>query len=122
MINRKGTVQYLSVLMIGGAMLVSGTVLTRLSHAQGEPSNVQTLEGIVSDGMCGASHGGKDAVECTQMCVRAGKGWAFVVGDTVYELGGRMRGVDVFAGQKASITGRIMGNKIVVSSVDRPTS
>jgi hypothetical protein len=54
-------------------------------------------------------------------CIRAGKGWALVVGDAVYAMEGRMSGNDIFAGEKARVTGRVVGGRIIVRSVGSPS-
>jgi hypothetical protein len=103
---------------MGGTLLLSGALLTQPSFAQDQRPSVQTLEGVISDGMCAANHGGKDAAKCTMSCVNNGKGWVLVVADKVYAMEGRMAGVSDVAGQKAKVTGRVMGNKISVTAVD----
>jgi len=119
MLNRKATVKYLWVSLIAGAALLSETVPTPRSFAQDEGGGVQTLEGIVSDGMCGANHSGRDAAEGTMECVRKQMGWVLVVSDKVYTLEGRLgSGMNRLAGAKAKVTGRVVGNKISAIRVD----
>lgn len=120
MMRRNGAGQYLSVLVMSGAMLLGGVLFVPDALAQQGSASVQTLQGVISDGMCGVSHSGKNAAECTLACVRNGKGWVLVVGDKVYTLEGRMGGISQLAGQKAKITGRLTGNKINVTDVEVP--
>lgn len=121
MLRRKGTGKYRSVLLMGGAVLLSISLLTLRSLAQQGGGTVQTMEGTISDGMCGANHSGEDAAKCTLACVNKGKGWVLVVEDKVYTLEpGRMEGISQLAGKKAKVTGRVIGTKIVVRSVDIP--
>ena len=70
--------------------------------------------------MGGASHGGEDPVKRTQACVKNGMGWVLVVGDKVYTLEGRLAGINHLAGKKATVTGRVEGNKITATKVAIP--
>jgi hypothetical protein len=75
----------------------------------------QTFTGTVSDTFCGAHHtlmpGSPDA-ECVRACVKAGADYALVVGAKVYTLKGNKADIDKFAGQKATVTGKVSGNVI----------
>ena len=108
---------------LGAVLLLGAAVLAQKSFAQygesGAPKRgSETLEGVITDSMCGASHGSKDAAKCTMACVNGGKGWALAVGDKVYTLEGRMAGISSLAGKKAKVTGRVTGNEINVTSVE----
>lgn len=120
MIHRNGTVQYLSAWVMSGAILLCGALFAPASLAQQGSRSVQVLDGVISDGMCGANHSGKNAPECTMACVKNGKGWVLVVGDKVYTLEGRMAGISQLAGQKAKVTGRVTGSKINVTDIEVP--
>lgn len=76
----------------------------------------ETLTGTVSDAMCGAKHSG-DAATCTRSCVKKGSAYALVVGDKVYTLKGGEKDLDKMAGQKATVTGTVDGDKVTVKSV-----
>ncbi|MFY9903571.1 MAG: hypothetical protein WAK62_00400 [Terriglobales bacterium] len=83
----------------------------------------QTLNGVVSDTMCGAKHDempGKPA-ECTRACVKHGANYALVVGDKVYTLQtsdkAALDKLNDLAGAKAKITGDVDGDSITVKSV-----
>ncbi|HEX9119562.1 MAG TPA: hypothetical protein VF840_03390 [Terriglobales bacterium] len=80
----------------------------------------QTLTGTVSDTMCGAHHtmmpGSSDA-QCVRTCVKAGSDYALVVGSKVYTLKGNKADIDKFAGEKATVTGKVSGNVIQATSV-----
>ena len=119
MIARNRTLRYLFALTINGAVLLGGALFALPSRAQ-QRSNVQTLAGVISDGMCGASHNEKNSTECTLACVRNGKGWVLVVGDKIYTLEGRMAGISNMAGRKAKVTGRVSGDKINVTEIEVP--
>ncbi len=116
--HRRRTVKYLSVLLIGGAMLLGGALFTQTSLAQyGEAgSDVQTLEGVISDSMCGASHSGRDSVQCTMGCLKNGSSYVLVVGDKVYKLDGNLgSGMNNVAGKGARVTGKVDGDTIMVT-------
>ena len=112
-------------LVMGGVLLASGALFSRTSlaaqeagqGAQGGSQRGQTLEGVVSDSMCGAKHKMADAAKCTAGCVSHGGGYALVVGDKVYKLEGKTEGLDKLAGAKAKVTGTVSGDTITVQSV-----
>jgi hypothetical protein len=80
----------------------------------------QTFTGTVSDIMCGAHHtmmpGHPDA-DCVRACVKAGTDFALVVGDKVYTLKGNKSDLDKFAGQRATVSGKLSGTTIQASSI-----
>lgn len=60
----------------------------------------ETVEGFISDTMCGNNHMrmitqlkvlGKTAAECIAMCIRQNASYALVIGDKVYALAGNPR-------------------------------
>lgn len=83
----------------------------------------QTLTGTVSDAMCGKKHmmHGASAAKCTRVCVKSGSDYALVVGDKVYALKGDKSAIDKFAGEKATVTGKISGSTVAVASI-RPVT
>ena len=76
----------------------------------------QSLTGTVSDAMCGAKHSG-EAAACTKGCVKKGSAYALVVGDKVYTLKGGEKDLDKLAGQQATVTGTVDGDKVTVTAV-----
>jgi hypothetical protein len=78
-----------------------------------------TLTGVVSDAMCGAHHTmkGMSDADCTRMCVKAGQGYALVVGDKVYSVAGHPSEFDKYAGQKVSVKGKLSVDALAVESV-----
>jgi hypothetical protein len=119
MVNGKRISGYLSMLVMGGALMLSGMMLSQSSMAQdaGKKGKAQTMEGTVSDAMCGATHHLPDAAKCTMGCTKKGAGFALVVGDKVYKLDGKTEGLDKLAGAKAKVTGKVSGDTITVDSV-----
>jgi len=94
--------------------------ISGLATAQSQPSsNFKTFTGTVSDNMCGAKHMVKDksAAECTRECVKMGSDYALVVGNTVYTLKGDKTAIDTFAGESATVTGKMSGSTIAVDSI-----
>ena len=81
----------------------------------------KTLEGTISDAMCGIQHGmqGMSAAECTLKCVEMGSKFALVVGTDVYELDGMADELKALAGQKVTLTGNVDGKTIQVESVSK---
>ena len=83
----------------------------------------QTFTGTVSDTMCGAKHtmmpGATDS-QCTRACVKAGSDYALVVGGKVYTLKGNNADLEKFAGEKATVTGKLNGNVIQETSITAP--
>ena len=79
----------------------------------------KTLEGTISDSMCGVKHnmGNISDAECTNQCVGMGSKYALVVGDQVYELEGKAADLKKLAGQKVKLTGTVDGKKIQVEAV-----
>ena len=101
----KGTIRTLAVILLLSAVVFAAD---------------QAFTGTVSDAMCGAKHtmmpGNSDA-ECTRACVKAGSDYALVVGDKVYTLKGDKAAIDKFAGQKATVTGKLNGKTIEATSI-----
>lgn|SRR5665811_2223946 len=86
-------------------------------------SKDQTFTGTVSDTMCGAHHTmmpGLADDQCVRACLKAGGDFALVVGAKVYTLKGTKADLDKFAGQKATVTGKVSGNVIQATSVAPP--
>lgn len=109
MVNRKRIENYLCALLVAGALLAGAAM------AQGVET--KTLEGTISDAMCGVKHKTANAKQCTLGCVKMGGNYALVVGDKVYTLEGKKAELDKLAGEKAKVTGTVDGMKIQVTSV-----
>jgi hypothetical protein len=78
----------------------------------------KTLTGAVSDSMCGKTHmmPGKSAAECAKECAKDGD-YALVVGSKVYTLKGHKDELEKFAGENATVTGKVTGTTVEVASV-----
>ena len=84
--------------------------------------STQTFTGKVSDAMCGAKHMmAGNAAECTRACIGKGSKYALVVGDKVYTLETKNKSaldsLNKLAGEQATVTGKLNGETIDVSSV-----
>ena len=79
----------------------------------------QSLTGVVSDSMCGATHMAKDKTpaQCTQMCVKDGMKYALAVEKKVYTLEGHEAELAKLAGQKVTVKGTLKGDTVMVESV-----
>lgn len=104
---------YFAVLLVAGVLVAAGVPV--------QSAETKTLEGTISDTMCGAKHnmGITSAAECTVKCVETGSKYALVVGDKVYELNGKADDLKKLAGTKAKITGSVDGNKVQVTAVSK---
>jgi hypothetical protein len=94
------------------AVFVAGFLAVGTMVAQ-----TQTLEGTVSDAMCGMQHKGGNAAGCLKGCVGGGSNYALVVGDKVYQLSGMEDQLAKIGPAKAKVTGKVDGMKIQVTSV-----
>ena len=122
--RKRETGAILRALLLGAALLASSILLERTTAAQGgKPAGEQTLEGIVTDAMCGTKHKSAIISACIKACVGKGSNYALVVDNKVYELeakGSAAAKLAELANVKAKVTGKVTGTKIVVSSVAEP--
>ncbi len=73
------------------------------------------LSGIVTDSVCGGTHGTAthgDA-ECTRMCVELGAGYALADGKKMYALKGHEAELNRFAGDRVLVRGKVVGRNTV---------
>jgi hypothetical protein len=79
----------------------------------------QTIDGIVSDSMCGKKHmmPGKTDAQCVQECIKNGSSYALVVGDKVYTLAGKPQTIAPLAGKRVHVEGIVKDNTITVTSI-----
>ena len=104
--TRIGTFLLVGVFAVGGATLSAAEM---------------TLEGTVSDAMCGAKHMMKGDAACTKACVDKGSAYALVVGSKVYTLKTSSdkdkEELGKLAGKMATISGEVTGDNVMVKSV-----
>ena len=125
MLQEKRAVSAIGALLMTGALLVSAILLERTLPAQVKrpTAGEQTLEGIVSDAMCGTKHKSAITIQCIKNCVDKGSNYALVVDDKVYELeakGAALTKLDELRNVRAKVTGKVTGTKIAVTSVVEP--
>lgn len=102
---------------------MSGTLaLVAMLSAGVASAQTMTLQGIVSDQMCGAHHmmAGASAQKCTRECVGMGSPYALVVGDRVYTLQANpevKKELYALAGALAVVKGTISGMTVQVITV-----
>ncbi len=80
----------------------------------------QTIEGVVSDTMCGGGKHmmkGKPDADCIRECVKDGSSYALVVGGKVYTLAAKPQTIAPFAGKHVKVEGAVKGNTLTVSSI-----
>jgi len=113
------------------AMLAAATAaFTQTAPAQVSPAasaasaapveSLRTFEGMVTCSKCGAKHSaaiGGTAADCTRQCVHGGASFALVDGERTYTLDGDLAVLKKFAGQRARLSGTLLGNTIRVSTV-----
>jgi hypothetical protein len=104
-------------IMIGAALVAALT--SRMAWAAD-----QTLKGIISDSMCGASH--KDMGikmtdrECTQACTAKGAQYVLVADGKIYKLTNQDADLKTHAGHTVNLTGDVKGETIRVSKIEMP--
>lgn len=125
------------LLVIAGTACALAVFFITLSAADGRPRSVgppqqspqehpsvnQSYEGVVTDTQCGAKHTPAipaSAADCTRACVHSGEHFALVNGDKLYVLEGENQMLNHAAGERVTITGRLSGNTISVTSVTLP--
>ncbi len=81
----------------------------------------QTLTGTVGDSKCKGQTLDRKAVtllSCTHLCTHMeGRDYVMVTRDAVYVLNGHRNELDKFGGGRATITGHVDGNTVLVDSV-----
>jgi hypothetical protein len=84
-----------------------------------------TRTGVISDSMCGASHGAADEhgtkttdKQCTAHCVDHGAKYVFVADGKVLQIANQnFKTLRKFAGQPVHLTGDVKGDTITVTKI-----
>jgi hypothetical protein len=107
------TMKMTSILVLA---LMSGIMIPAIQQVHAASL---TIDGIVSDSMCGKKHmmPGKTDAQCVQECVKSGSSYALVVGDKVYTLAGMPQSVAPFAGKHVHVEGSLKDNTITITSI-----
>ena len=97
------------------------TILAALLFTTALPvfAATQSLDGIISDSMCGKKHmmPGKSDAECIKECVKAGSKYVLVVGDKTYALNGKTSEIAPFAGKHVVVQGEVNQNAINFTAI-----
>lgn len=102
---------------LSGALAIVAMLSAGAASAQ-----TTTLNGVVSDQMCGAHHmmAGASAQKCTRECVGMGSPYALIVGDKVYTLQANAeikKELYALAGASAVVKGTVSGMTVQVATV-----
>jgi len=98
---------------------LAAALMLALAGAFAAVAQQQSLTGVVTDSMCGATHMAKDKTpaECTQLCVKDGMKYALAVEKKVYTLEGHEAELAKLAGQKVTAKGTLKGDTLSVREV-----
>jgi hypothetical protein len=112
-INQKGETEMKTKTKLTAVLMLS------LVGAFAAFAQQQSLTGVVTDSMCGATHMAKDKTptECTQMCVKDGMKYALAAEKKVYILEGHEAELAKLAGQKVTVKGTLKGDTLSVQEV-----
>jgi hypothetical protein len=79
----------------------------------------RTIDGVVSDTMCGRKHmfPAKTDEQCTRVCIKDKASYALVTDNEVYTLVGKARSIAPFAGKHVQIKGESKDKTIDVTSI-----
>ena len=81
----------------------------------------KSITGVVSDSHCGAKHSTPGNAECVEHCVSGGATYVLVANGKVYQLDSqdKFKGL---GGKSVTVTGKVKGDNIAVSSVAEKSS
>jgi len=98
---------------------LTAVLMLSLAGAFATFAQQQSLTGVVTDSMCGATHMAKvkTSAECTRVCVKDRMKYALSVEKKVYILEGHEGELAKFAGQKVTVKGTLKGDIVTVESV-----
>ena len=98
---------------------ITAVLMLSLSGAFAVFAQQQSLIGVVTDSMCGATHMAKDKTpaECTRMCVKDGQKYALAADKKLYTLEGHETELSKLAGQKVTVKGTLKGDTLSVQEV-----
>ena len=110
-----------AVLALTAALAPAWAQTSKLSILAQTSGTEQTLTGTVGDSKCKGQTIDRKAVtllSCTHLCTHSeGRDYVLVTRDAVYVLNGHRSNLDKFGGGRATITGRVDGNTLLVDSV-----
>jgi hypothetical protein len=91
--------------------------------AAGQPDELQTWKGRISDSICGVKHEPVEGMpmtdkECTLATVRGGSKFVFVLDEKVYQIANQEQpDLVTFAGDTVKLTGRMKDKVITVTKI-----
>ena len=99
--------------------LVLNAALLFASSAPFALAATQTVEGTVSDSMCGKKHmmPGKSDADCIKACVKSGSSYVLVTEKKIYTLSAKPEQVAQFAGKHAKVQGELTNDTLTVRSI-----
>jgi hypothetical protein len=109
-----------AVLALTAALGPAWAQTSRTSLSAQNDGAERTLTGTVGDSKCKGQidRKGVTKLSCTIQCTHSeGRDYVLVMDDAVYVLDGHRSDLDKFAGGRATITGRVDGNTVMVDSV-----
>jgi hypothetical protein len=79
----------------------------------------QSVDGVISDSMCGKTHmmPGKPDAKCVEECAKAGSSYVLVAGNKIYTLAGKPQTIAPFAGKHVHIVGDLNKNVLTIASI-----
>ncbi len=98
---------------------LTAVLMLALAGAFAAFAQQQSLTGVVTDSMCGATHMAKDKTpaECAQMCVKDGMKYALSAEKKVCTLEGHEPELAKLGGQKVTVKESLKGETMTVESV-----
>ena len=105
--------------MMAGLALVCGAAVPVATAPE-------TWTGKISDSHCGAAHKPMDGQkvsdrECTEMCIKGGGKYVFVVDKKVYQIENQKDpALATHAGHTVLLTGEMKGETVTVSKIEMP--
>lgn len=98
---------------------LTAVLMLALTGALAASAQQQSLTGVVTDSMCGATHMAKDktSAECAQMCVKDGMKYALAADKKVYTLEGHEAELAKLAGQRVTVKWALKDDPLSVQEV-----
>ena len=112
--SHRNTILKLLSLIVAGICMAAGMTAAASIVVKQDQSGIE-LSGIVTDSVCGGTHGTAthgDA-KCTRMCVELGAGYALADGKKMYALKGHEAELNRFAGDRVLVKGKVVGRDAV---------
>lgn len=102
-------------------VVASATLVFAGGGQAADEAQAGAYTGIITDSVCGArhvKHPNLDSANCTRECVRTGAKYKLIDGDKSYFLQGDYAELAQFAGERAKVSGSLVGETIRVSAIN----